>query len=204
MGLNAPKLLMAGYFLVTPPQPGPLTRTDGASLPYCGMDRDEWGALWDLVYCDRPVRGVKEALNRFRTHYYGPLSFGTAASAAEVFALRAAFLGPDHLSDVLKVALLGEASIQITPEESLTYLGIDWFADGFGSPLLQGIHFRPDVFRDRGIQLNEFGLFENAQDADHYRAVYLSIMHDADLEIFDPDSNLQAYRVWRVDSVAHF
>lgn len=177
---------MSGYLVVN------------RGVGYRGLDRSPWAVIEDLFYSDasRPWKGwyEREILNSFSIDFGVPLvSRSIIHRVVEVLTKQE---GVNDF-DVIFVSSLSEGN---TPEDPSGYMGMDLYFSGYGSPILEGIIKRPELFPDCKVTLNENGLLERQEDIHFYMSYYNRIACDGTIEDFMSGSPAGlCASVWAVD-----
>lgn len=173
---------------------------DGNDCPftYKGIDRAPWIQINDALRTKNASNEMKQIKKRSFVNYLGNFSPGTLKSYDDAVNLLKACDKEQIGCEIIAIDFLGNhlsALKNFYLKEN--FLGIDCYADSFGSLLVLGIFEKPEAFKEFKFALNKNGLFSSIEEIRIYINQYAAATNSANLEPIDDLNDVFLYAVYR-------
>lgn len=185
-----------GYFLVDAEI---FIKSESFYKKYLGIDRCPWMIVDEKCYGN----GLPESILRLRREMFDSnikgVSFGLVGSIDELSVFCKSYEKHEKKkSQIVAIGFLEEVCNLSGDGGFDEIIGVDVYVDGYGSLINLGAVARPEIFAEHINKLNSNGLFCSGGQAKNYVDFYLSVAKKENLEFFDTNVKIFAYKVVNV------
>jgi hypothetical protein len=168
-------------------RPTPVRNLRGEAIYYMGIDRDPWWDLDGLFYekkLSRQENDLRTRIKSSRLPFFSAGVCGDMDCACQALSLSNQAL---EANEIIYISTNIARNLSLD-NRNTTYMGLDYYFDGYGSVLRLGLFCKPQLFLGAVDHLNDFGLFDSLEMLLDYVKTYTIICKRHGLEPIDLDT----------------